>query len=253
MPAVHSCPSCDKSLKLPDGAEAKKMKCPGCQSVLLITEDGLELASKQAVQSAPAKSARKAPPPPDDEEEEEEERPAKAKKRRPVDEDDEDEDEPRSKKRRAEEDDEDEPRPKKRRADEDEEDEDEDDRPRKKKKKRKKSGGGIPAWVWIAGGGGAAALALVLVLVLFVFGGGGNVANLDKVKVGMTEKEVYDLVGKPHHVEMGMSVWSNPRVSEAEARANNPETAKRIKEALLVIFVNGKATTVEYKKGPASR
>jgi hypothetical protein len=253
MPVVHSCPGCDRKCKVPDGFEGKKMKCPGCQAVLLVTEDGLEIAQKQAVQAAPAKPARKIEPPPD-EEEEEEEKPGKPTKRKAIEEEDEDEEEERKPKKRKvvkdedEEEEEEERKPKKRKVakadDDDEEEAEEEKRPKKKKKRRRSSGGGIPGWVWIAGGGGVVVVAVVAILLLVLSGGS---SNLSKVKQGMTEKEVIALVGPPHHLEFGLSIWSNPKMTRDEAM--RPGSEKRVKEALAVQFVNGKAERVEYKTG----
>lgn len=55
------CPSCDKSLNVPDELAGKKAKCPGCQGILIIPE-----ASVQVTPIAP-KPGRLAPPPIPDE------------------------------------------------------------------------------------------------------------------------------------------------------------------------------------------
>jgi hypothetical protein len=77
---------------------------------------------------------------------------------------------------------------------------DEDDRPRRKSKPAAKKGGAM-VW-WLVGGGGAALLLLVLV-------GGGIIAavvlwptkatpeNFAKIKNGMSEKEVVEIMGRP--------------------------------------------------------
>lgn len=36
MPITVACPSCRKALKAPDNAAGRKVKCPGCGSVLII-------------------------------------------------------------------------------------------------------------------------------------------------------------------------------------------------------------------------
>lgn len=46
MPTISACPNCDKKLKTPDGAEGRKLRCPGCQAALIITEDGLASAEE---------------------------------------------------------------------------------------------------------------------------------------------------------------------------------------------------------------
>ncbi len=240
MPEIIPCPGCDKKIKVPDGAEGKKLKCPGCQAILLITEDGLEEVKKQGVQASVKKPAAKPPP------EEDEDAPTKAKRRKPADED-EVKDQPKAKRRNAAVDDEDEPKSKRRNAavdDEDEPDEEEDERPLKKK--RKKAGKGIPMWVWLAGGGGLAAV-LVVVLILFVFSGGSS--NLSKVKSGMTEREVIALAGNPQLKKGSVALWTHPKKSEAELSGRTPPSG--LKEALMVIFVDSKATEVEYRQGAA--
>jgi hypothetical protein len=212
MPAVHECPSCDKKIKIPDGAEGKKLKCPGCQTSLLITEDGLELAQKQAVQSA-AKPTRKAAP-----------------------RDEDDEDEPRAKKRRGDddEDDDDEPRSKKRRGDDDEDDED--DRPAKKRKK-----GGMPMWVWLAAGGGGVVVVLIILFV-FVLGGGGT--KFKEVKKGMTDKQVVDLIGPPMDGDTKtVGQWYNPKTTKGDLAAGK---VLNMKESLTVTFKDGKVENVIY-------
>jgi hypothetical protein len=198
-------------IKVPDGAEGKRVKCPGCQSALLITEEGLERAQKQTVQSAAAKSRRDRG---------------------------EDEDEPRAKKRWQDDDDDydDEPRSKRRRDDDD----DDDYRPAKK---RKKSGGGMPMWVWLAGGGGLVAVVLV-VLFVFVLGGGAAKTKFKDVKEGMTEKEVIDLVGEPHSGSTKNNAqWFNPKMTAADA--SSPKAAN-LNETLSVVFINGKVAMVVY-------
>lgn len=56
MPSIHPCPSCDKKIRVPDDAEGKKIRCPSCQAVVLITEDGLEAVKSTGVKSgAPAR------------------------------------------------------------------------------------------------------------------------------------------------------------------------------------------------------
>src|ERR1051326_3194878 len=105
MSAVVPCPSCEKKLKTPDGAEGKKIRCPNCKTVLLITEDGVELPEEAvgAITSKPG--ARPAKKRPVEDDEDEDERPARSKKRVAVDDDedepdDEDEDRPSRRKKK---------------------------------------------------------------------------------------------------------------------------------------------------------
>ena len=108
MPEIIPCPGCDKKIKVPDGAEGKKLRCANCESILLVTEDGLEVAKKAAVQTTTDKPSSRP-----------------ARKPAPVDEDE--EDRPKSKRRKQDDDEDDEPKSKRGSRDEDEEDEDEED------------------------------------------------------------------------------------------------------------------------------
>jgi uncharacterized Tic20 family protein len=167
MPLVIPCPSCKAKLKVPETAIGKKVKCPGCQTPITVTDP----AAKPAPAPAPAKVKAPAPPPDDnpfddlhdapparkpaakrrDDDDDEDDRPRPKAKGRPEPEDDEDDrprpkakgrpepeddedDRPRPKaKGRPEPEDDEDDRPRSRRRDEDEE-EDEDDRPKKKAK-----------------------------------------------------------------------------------------------------------------------
>src|SRR5262249_26009680 len=172
---VAVCPSCDRKLKAPEGAEGRKIRCPGCSATLLVSGGELSLVPELATGTRGGRPERRARP------DDEEDRPRRS-----------------------------------RRSDPDEEDYE--DRPRK----RRRSGGGIPVWVWIAGGGGLLAVGgLVLVLVL-VLGGGG----FDKIKEGMSEKEVTDIMGKPDQ-EFLMS-------------GNGSMMWKKSDKVLVVAFQNGK-------------
>jgi hypothetical protein len=91
MPTISACPNCDKKLKTPDGAEGRKLRCPGCQAALIITEDGL--APAEEVTAKP----RKGRPSPRDEDEEDE---APRRSRRRDDEDDDEDEAPRRRSRK---------------------------------------------------------------------------------------------------------------------------------------------------------
>ena len=90
---THSCPKCEKQLRLRDDLAGKKIKCPECGKVLTVPEpDGEEAA----VRKAPSPKKR-----PRDEEDD-----APRKKKRPREEDDEvpdedDEDRPSKKKKKS--------------------------------------------------------------------------------------------------------------------------------------------------------
>ena len=85
--------------------------------------------------------------------------------------------------------DEDEPPRRARRRDE--EDDYADERPARRRLRARVRG--IPLWVWLASGGVTVA-ALVVILILVLGGGGG----FGKIKDGMSEKEVVDILGKPN-------------------------------------------------------
>ena len=130
MPITVSCPNCAKSLKIPDTAVGKRVKCPACQTPFTAAEPD------DAVTSAPPKPSavkKPAPPPPRDEEEDEEDEKISATppKRKPkvVDDEEEEEDEDDRPARK---------RGKKRYDDED--DDDDDDIPSVRSKKPHRAG-----------------------------------------------------------------------------------------------------------------
>jgi LSD1 subclass zinc finger protein len=227
MPAIHPCPSCEKKLKIPDGAEGKKIRCPHCKTLLLISEDGLELAEGAPAAAAAkpaAKPAKKRPV----EDDEDDDRPAK-KRGRDDDEEEDEDDRPRSKKKApARDNDEDEPA-----------DDDDDDRP----SRRKKKGGPsffskIPKWGWYAGGGGVAAILILIILFVFVLGG----SDFGKIKDGMTEDEVTKILGKPN-----LSMSSNGKL--VAGRWLKPDPLKP-KEAIDISFEGGKVKKKERVTDP---
>jgi hypothetical protein len=79
MPTIAACPNCDKKLKTPNGAEGRKIRCPGCKATLIVTEDGL-VADEEEVRPRKGRSGRR---------EEEDEAPRRSRRR--ADEEDEDE------------------------------------------------------------------------------------------------------------------------------------------------------------------
>ena len=96
-------------------------------------------------------------------------------------------------------DDDDRPRRKSRRArDED----DDDDRPHSTQKKKRKSGGLSPL-VWIGAGGGALVLIVVIiVLVVVLIPSQPRITeeNIQKIKIGMSQKDVEKIFGAPGKV-----------------------------------------------------
>lgn len=123
--AILPCPSCGMKIKVLDDAEGKKVRCPGCEKVLAVSEDGLELASRTGVKASGPSRER-------GDEDDRDDRPKRSRR------DDDDDDEPR--RRRSRDDDRRRPRP-------------------------KKSQGGMPWWVWLIIGGGSAAVVVVLLVI----------------------------------------------------------------------------------------
>jgi uncharacterized protein (DUF983 family) len=75
------CPSCAKSLNVPDKYAGKKAKCPACQETLRIPEAPVEVTPVVSTSSRPA------PPPLPDEDPDDAERPPQRVARRPRDDD----------------------------------------------------------------------------------------------------------------------------------------------------------------------
>src|SRR6266496_139297 len=145
MPINTKCPTCKRTLEIPDELMGKKVRCPSCKVVFLATADGSP-AKTDSSRPQPPKSKseegirvrRKAPPTDEEEEDEEEEeetprvRKKGVRRREEDDEDEEDEDEeeerPRVRRKAA------------RRQDEEEDEDEEDDaeeepRPRRRQKR----------------------------------------------------------------------------------------------------------------------
>jgi DNA-directed RNA polymerase subunit RPC12/RpoP len=160
MTIKASCPHCEREYTLADTQEGKTVRCKDCDEKFVVEK--------------PRRKRR-------DDDEEEDDRPRKRSARVR-----DDEDEERDTKRR-------------RRRDDDDDDEDEDERDERPRRKAKK--GGIPLWVWLAsGGGGLLLIVVILVVVLFSKGIIGNkvtAENIKKIKNGMTEAEVIDILGSP--------------------------------------------------------
>ena len=97
------CPSCSKTLNVPDKFAGKKVKCPACQGTLTIPAMVEEVVEAELVEEvAPVRPRRPAPSRlADDDDEEERVAKKPIRRARPVDDDDDDEDDrPRPKKRR---------------------------------------------------------------------------------------------------------------------------------------------------------
>ena len=150
MPILVVCAECKARLNAPDAAAGKTLKCPKCQSALVVpavaAAPEFEVVDEEP---APAKKPAAAPP---------------AKKKIVV-EDDDDDDRPKAKKQRDDDGD-DRPRARKRSRDDDDDEDEDGDRPRKKKGKGKKkaAAGMSPAviaaivgGVLVVGGGAFAA------------------------------------------------------------------------------------------------
>jgi hypothetical protein len=73
MPVITACPDCGRKLRAPDEFAGKKVRCPGCQSVFVVSGD-----PEAAPETAPAmegietepRSRRPSPPPPTEEDRE---------------------------------------------------------------------------------------------------------------------------------------------------------------------------------------
>jgi ribosomal protein S27E len=93
------CPSCNKTLNVPDKYAGKRAKCPACQGTVLIPEILEEVVEEGIVEEVvPIKTRKPAPSRLADEDEDECIVQKPARRARPVD--DEDDDRPRRKKRR---------------------------------------------------------------------------------------------------------------------------------------------------------
>jgi len=153
VPIVVTCPECKAKLKAPEGLVGKKVKCPGCQSAVLVTEPAAAPAPAaprpQAVAKLPAKKKSDEPLDDLDDLDESPRKPAARGKAASRDDDDDYDDAPRKpvakKKGRDDDDDYDDddaprkPLAKKKGRDDDDYDDDydDDDRPRGKGKKGK--------------------------------------------------------------------------------------------------------------------
>ncbi|HSQ56736.1 MAG TPA: hypothetical protein VLM40_13425, partial [Gemmata sp.] len=96
------CSECSARLNAPDSATGKKVKCPKCQTVLVVPTPRVEQAAFEVVEDEPAKKPTARPKVKTDVmlEDDEDEKPRK--KRAAVERDDEDEDDrPRKKKKPA--------------------------------------------------------------------------------------------------------------------------------------------------------
>jgi predicted Zn finger-like uncharacterized protein len=90
MPTIVSCPSCSRSLRVPDELLGKKVKCPSCSNAFVAAADAPPPEEEE--EERPVAARKSAPrqevtfdeeePPPEDEEYEKEVRPTKKKKRR---------------------------------------------------------------------------------------------------------------------------------------------------------------------------
>src|SRR5262252_3444890 len=89
---VAVCPSCDRKLKAPEGAEGRKIRCPGCSATLLVSGGELSLVPELATGTRAGRPERRGRP-----DDDEDDRPRRTRRSDP-DEDDE-EDRPRKRRR----------------------------------------------------------------------------------------------------------------------------------------------------------
>ena len=152
-----SCPNCDRKYNLADTMAGKTIRCKDCEKQFRVDDPDAE---DGLISEADARRRRS----------------TIGAKSRKADFDDEDEDDrPRRRSRYR--------------------DEDDDDRPRKKKSKA----GGVPVALLVGGGVGLLLIIGVVILLVCLLGGNGKLTaeNVAKLKQGMTEQEVIDLLGTP--------------------------------------------------------
>lgn len=206
MPIPVKCPSCSHKFSVKDEYAGKRAKCPECEEPLSIPGGAAPMPAARPKSSPIAKAL-------DDEAAES----PKAKRRR----DEDDDDLPRAKKRRDDDEGDEKPRARKRRED----DEDEDDRPKGNRRRRdddeppkKKKGSALPLILGIVAGvvllccGGPLGVWFIWIKPGLESAASGLQAwasevkqeqaaknsfkdNFQKVKAGMTKKEVDDLLG----------------------------------------------------------
>jgi hypothetical protein len=181
MAILCTCPGCDKTLRLRDELDGKKVRCPACSHVFQVRDNGAaeeaeedEPPRRKKSQSVTERTAPRRPVPADEDEdrprrrkpiaeEEEEDDEDRPRRKRPVREEEDEDDRPRRKNAVAKADPDAVDRPRRRTAAvADEEDDEAEDRPRRAKRKKKRGSGKM-----------VLILSLVGVGVLFLFGGGG--------------------------------------------------------------------------------
>jgi hypothetical protein len=82
--AISVCPDCDNKLRVPDGAQGKKIRCPACENLLLVTARGLKLADEEAVTASRPTSGSKnrASRDDDDDDRDDDDRPSRVRKKK---------------------------------------------------------------------------------------------------------------------------------------------------------------------------
>ena len=210
---AHSCPKCDKQLRLRDDLAGKKIKCPDCGKVLTIPEPDEDEAPP-----------RKSPPP---------------KAKRPRDEED---DEPPPRKKRPRDEDEDD-------AEEDEDEEDDED-DRRGKKKKKGDGPGKPSILLMIAGMALAIGGLIAMSAFIVFAKwAGDEADNKESNISSLKQEADQAEKRltaPQMTEASKKHFEGQVKKYADARAdidNNyrPKVKRNILVAVLfgVIFLIG--------------
>jgi predicted Zn finger-like uncharacterized protein len=87
MTSTISCPSCQRTLRVPESLLGQAVKCPGCSHTFTAPESIEEEAPRRVAATAPERPSRRPAAPPPEDELDEEPRPSK---RRPRDDDHED-------------------------------------------------------------------------------------------------------------------------------------------------------------------
>jgi predicted Zn finger-like uncharacterized protein len=76
MPITINCPSCSRTLRVPDDLLGKNVKCPTCGTTFTASAEG---SPPEDEEPAPA-AVRRSPPPPEDDEERDERRPRRPRR-----------------------------------------------------------------------------------------------------------------------------------------------------------------------------
>jgi len=62
MPNIAVCPDCDRELKIPQGAEGRKIRCPSCKTTLLVSDGELSLVGDKGIDVRAGRLERRSRP-----------------------------------------------------------------------------------------------------------------------------------------------------------------------------------------------